>query len=420
MLPRVALILTALALAAVAVAAGPGDHRPTWTSEPIVWKQSRSLGKPWAGRLVNGVQLPSEGEQFFTWDPILKTTPNRPWRRWGSDRLLRTTLHVLDDYFVAHPDAPRIAIGDLSRPQGGIFDERYGGIGHASHQNGRDIDIYYPRLDREERAPTKPSEVDRVLAQDLVNRFVRAGATNIFVGPRLGLRGPRRIVEPLRHHDDHLHVRIRPDRVREMMLGRSTRGRPIEVVRVGDPTARPRILVIGCIHGDECAGVAATRRLERTEPAADVWIVHQLNPDGYALGRRQNARGVDLNRNFDSEWRRMGRRWSQEYSGPRPFSERESRIARRLISGLQPDVTIWFHQPQALVRAWGPSIEGAREFARLASMRFKAIRWPAGTAPNWQNRHFPGKPAYVVELPAGPLSPRNAERHARAILGLTQ
>ena len=211
MLSRFALILTALALAAVAVAAGPAEHRPTWTSEPIVWKQSRSLGKPWAGRLVNGVQLPSEGEQFFTWDPILRTTPNRPWRRWGSDRLLRTFLHVLDDYFAAHPDAPRVAIGDLSRPQGGIFDERYGGIGHASHQNGRDIDIYYPRLDREERAPTKPSEVDRVLAQDLVNRFVRAGATNIFVGPRLALRGPRRIVEPLRHHDDHLHVRIRRD-----------------------------------------------------------------------------------------------------------------------------------------------------------------------------------------------------------------
>ncbi len=150
------------------------------------------------------------------------------------------------------------------------------------------------------------------------------------------------------------------------MLGRSTRGRPIEAVRVGDPSARPRILVIGCIHGDECAGVAATRRLERAEPAADVWIVHHLNPDGYALGRRQNARGVDLNRNFDSEWRRMGRRWSPEYSGPRPFSERESRIARRLITGLQPDVTIWFHQPQALVRAWGPSIDGAREYARLA------------------------------------------------------
>ena len=123
-----------------------------------------------------------------------------------NDRLLRTLLHVLDDYFAAHPDAPRIAIGDLSRPQGGIFDERYGGLGHASHQNGRDIDIYYPRLDREERAPTKPSEVDRVLAQDLVNRFVRAGATNIFVGPRLALRGIMCIPPPRETFDEQLEL----------------------------------------------------------------------------------------------------------------------------------------------------------------------------------------------------------------------
>ena len=380
MLSRVALILAALALAAVAFAAGPDEHRPSWHREPILWKQSRSLGKPWAGRLVNGVQLPSEGAQYFTWDPILKTTPNRPWRRWGSDRLVRILLHVLDGYFDAHPEAPRVAVGDLSRPQGGTFDERFGGIGHASHQNGLDIDVYYPRIDGQERAPERASEVDRALAQDLVTRFVRAGATNIFVGPRLGLRGPHRVVEPLRHHDNHLHVRIRRDPGRRLILGRSTRGRPIEAVRVGDPTGRPRILVIGCVHGNECAGVAATRQLERARPQADLWVVHHLNPDGYALGRRQNARGVDLNRNFDSEWEPMGRRWLPEYSGPRPFSERESRIARRLILGLRPDVTIWFHQPQAVVRAWGPSIPGARRYARLAAMPFKPIRWPASVS----------------------------------------
>jgi hypothetical protein len=33
---------------------------------------------------------------------------------------------------------------------------------------------------------------------------------NVFVGPSLGLRGPRRIVSPLVHHDNHLHVRLAP------------------------------------------------------------------------------------------------------------------------------------------------------------------------------------------------------------------
>jgi hypothetical protein len=52
--------------------------------------------------------------------------------------------------------------------------------------------------------------VDRVLAQDLVDRFVAAGAQYVFVGYRVGLRGPRRVVQAIPHHDDHLHVRLRP------------------------------------------------------------------------------------------------------------------------------------------------------------------------------------------------------------------
>jgi len=101
-----------------------------------------------------------------------------------------------------------VLIGDLSRPRGGVFDERFGGLGHASHQNGLDADVFYPRTDGRPRSAWRPGQVDRALAQDLVDRFVAAGAEKVFVGPRLGLRGPRRVVQPLVHHNDHLHVRI--------------------------------------------------------------------------------------------------------------------------------------------------------------------------------------------------------------------
>ena len=61
---------------------------------------------PWDGRLVRGVQLPAEGVvTYFTWDPVRKRSPNRPWRRWGSDRLLRLLFRVLDEYAAAHPEA---------------------------------------------------------------------------------------------------------------------------------------------------------------------------------------------------------------------------------------------------------------------------------------------------------------------------
>ncbi len=93
--------------------------------------------------------------------------------------------------------------------RGGPFGREYGGLGHLSHQNGLDVDLYYPREDGLEREPWRPGLVDRALAQDLVDRFVAADARLVFVGPRLGLEGPRRIVQPLVHHDDHLHVRLR-------------------------------------------------------------------------------------------------------------------------------------------------------------------------------------------------------------------
>jgi protein MpaA len=178
------------------------------------------------------------------------------------------------------------------------------------------------------------------------------------------------------------------------------------------------VLVFGCIHGDECAGTAVTDRLVRAQTRADLWVVANLNPDGFALRRRQNGRGVDLNRNFSAEWRPIGRRWDPEYSGPRPFSEPESRIARRLVLAVRPDVTIWFHQPQTVVRAWGPSVPVARKYAQLARMRYRSIRWPPGTAPSWQNHRLRGPAAFVVELPPGTLSSAAAARHTAAILGL--
>ena len=169
---------------------------------------SRALGLPHRGRLVNGLQLPASGPDWVTWDPVLRRVPNRPWRRWGSDRLLEFLLDVLRDYRLANPGAPRVVVGDLSRPLGGPFGRRFGGLGHASHQNGLDVDVYYPRRDRRPLAPRRVGQVDRMLAQDLLNRFVGWGAQFAFVGLRVGLTGPDWIVQPIPHHDDHVHVRI--------------------------------------------------------------------------------------------------------------------------------------------------------------------------------------------------------------------
>ena len=191
-------LATHIALGLAMVASGLQVH----------WHQSTALGTHSAGRLEQGVRLPAEGRTFFTWDPVLRRTPNRVWRRWGTDRLVRVVLQVAQRDHAAHPRAARMGIGDLSRPHGGDFGPQYGYIGHASHQNGLDVDVYYPRADGRELAPRGASEIDRRRSQELVGRFLAAGAQLIFVGPNTGLRGPSGRVQPLAQHDNHLHVRL--------------------------------------------------------------------------------------------------------------------------------------------------------------------------------------------------------------------
>ena len=90
----------------------------------------------------------------------------------------------------------------------------------------------------------------------------------------------------------------------------------------------------------------------------------------------------------------------------------------QLVLRLRPDVTIWFHQPQGLVRAWGPSVAIAKRYARLSGMRFARLGRPPGAATAWQHRALPASRAFVVELPPGELGLREASPHALAVLRL--
>ena len=178
--------------------------------------------------------------------------------------------------------------------------------------------------------------------------------------------------------------------------------------------------MVGSIHGNETAGRAVLRRLRRAQPAAGVelWLVNSVNPDGVRRGTRQNARGVDLNRNFARRWRGGGRAFDTYFPGRRAFSEPESQAVRRLVRRIRPAVTVYYHQHLRL----GEPLRRAPTRGSCAPTR-AASACPARTLPNyrgtatsWQNHTFPGTSAFVVELPAGPLSPASARRHADAVL----
>jgi protein MpaA len=207
---------------------------------------------------------------------------------------------------------------------------------------------------------------------------------------------------------------------RSVLLGYSVEHRPIRVQELGDPAAGRRILIVGCIHGNERAGISVARRLDAMAVARgiDLWVLEDLNPDGAAADTRQNARGVDLNRNFPYRWSPAGRPGDQQYPGTRALSEPEARLAYRLILRLRPQVTIFFHQPLGLVDESGGDPRIERRFARLSGLPLRRLTRYPGSAVGWQDHRLPASTAFVVELPPGRLTPPSVARLAQAVLAL--
>jgi murein peptide amidase A len=242
---------------------------------------------------------------------------------------------------------------------------------------------------------------------------VVAGMTGCAASPRAAARDARL------DHDRVNHKAVaRVDRHvrRTLVLGYSVRHRAIIAVEMGDPDSPAHSVVVGCIHGNETAGIAIARALvKRPVPAeADLWVIADLNPDGVAAGTRGNAHGVDLNRNFPYRWRPLGPPGSLYYAGPRPLSEPESRLAAALLRRLRPRLTIYYHQHLGVVdTSQGPrSVE--RRYAHAVGLPLSPLTDYPGSATGWQD-HLVGPTAFIVELRSGALSARQVQAHVAAV-----
>lgn len=206
-------------------------------------------------------------------------------------------------------------------------------------------------------------------------------------------------------------------------IGRSVNGRPIRVVERGDLSSSTKILVVGSVHGNERAGMAVIKRLRRTRALDDVrlFLIRTANPDGTRAGTRQNGRGVDLNRNFKHRWKAIGERWDTYYSGPRPWSEPETRAIRDLVLDVKPRITIYYHQAMSLVTKLGGRRDRRiqRRYTRTVDLPLRRL-WRPGTATRWQNKRLRRTTPFVVELPSGALSRRDVRRHAKGVKAVSR
>lgn len=195
-----------------------------------------------------------------------------------------------------------------------------------------------------------------------------------------------------------------------VQLGTSVRGEPIYVREHGRGAAR--LLVIGLIHGDEA---------EVYERFDDLWLrlatagygdrltvagIATMNPDGFAMGRRGNARGVDLNRNWPARNFR-----ASTVHGADPLSEPEVAAVHRYIERFGPDAIVVFHSTAGgpFVDPDGPEpLSGVLAEAFVRGARAVDPSWrvhaeftnPAGSMGTWFGGSV-GRPILTVELRPG-------------------
>jgi murein peptide amidase A len=216
--------------------------------------------------------------------------------------------------------------------------------------------------------------------------------------------------------DSRAHVRPR-------RFGTSVLGRPLRAYRVGDRRSGVTAVLLGNMHGNEPAGVRLVKAVlaDRRVRGVDVWVVPTINPDGLAADTRQNAHGVDLNRNWAHRWRPQTGPYD---SGPRPFSEPETRAMRRFLDRVDPRFVVSFHQP-----LHGVDSDAAKNrhllnrLARNLHLPKKPLRCSGvchGTMTGWYNAHHGGS-AITVELGPRPsaayLIGRGARGTVSSILG---
>ncbi len=181
---------------------------------------TQSIGFYTAGCLQGAQALPLDGPGY----EAIRVSRNRYWGQ-------PVTLHFVETLAekIRALGQAALYIGDIGQPRGGPSP-----IGHASHQNGLDADIWYERQPAPHRPPAERESPrlrslvidDRTLDDQVfnaqhvaliktaatmpdldrmfVNRWIKARLCQTTTGDRLWLRK----VVPWYGHDDHFHVRL--------------------------------------------------------------------------------------------------------------------------------------------------------------------------------------------------------------------
>ena len=248
--------------------------------------------------------------------------------------------------------------------------------------------------------------------------------------------------------------------LRPAMIGRSVLGREIPALMLAAGGGGQAVLMAAAFHGQEwltalcalrlCEELCAARRAHTTLCGVpihkalrdrQIWFVPLVNPDGVEIARygssaagayaasaaaagadipgvwQTNARGVDINHNFNAGWAQMqalaqknekispGRRY---YSGPEPESEPETRALTDLCRRYEFRHVVALHsQGEEIYWSYGSHTPPqSRMMARvLGSASGYAVAQPDemashGGFKDWFIDHY-HRPGFTLELGRG-------------------
>lgn len=203
---------------------------------------------------------------------------------------------------------------------------------------------------------------------------------------------------------------------KKRIIGKSAEGRNLYALYVGSE-AGPQILSQYAIHGREwITSLIALYHVRRGLARGGAWVLPLTNPDGAQLSEiggkplwKANANGVDLNVNFDARWgtgaSNVTHPAPENYIGPAPFSEPETRALRDFTLEVRPACTVswhtkgeeiyWeFHQPLAK-RMRDQKL--ARVLARSTGYPLITVKNSAGGYKDWCIERL-NIPAFTVEV----------------------
>lgn len=129
-------------------------------------------------------------------------------------------------------------------------------------------------------------------------------------------------------------------------------------------TKNPKVLVIGCFHGDEPQGNYLIEEYLKENNTTNLLFIPCLNEYGVRNNVRTNENGVDLNRNFPTRnWELTDK--NEFFGRETPSSEKETRFVVDIVEKYNPQIILTLHAPFKVVNYDGDARSLAEEISEI-------------------------------------------------------